>query len=62
MSLLTLGGILVVVGALLWAVNRYIPMEARIKEILNVVVIVVVVVWILNVFGFLDIVLNVRVR
>ena len=53
MSLINLIVVLVVVGVLLWLVNRYIPMEARIKSILNVVVIIVVVLWLLNVFGIL---------
>jgi hypothetical protein len=51
MTLIHLVVILVVVGLLLWLVNRYIPMEARIKSILNVVVIIVVVLWLLNIFG-----------
>jgi len=51
MSLINLIVVLVVVGVLLWLVNRYIPMEARIKSILNVVVIIAVVLWLLNVFG-----------
>jgi hypothetical protein len=42
---------LVVVGVLLWLVNRYIPMQGTIKGILNAVVVIVVVVWIVNVFG-----------
>ncbi len=42
---------LIVVGVLLWLVNSYIPMDAKIKQILNVVVIIAVVLWLLNVFG-----------
>jgi len=45
---------LVIVGVLMWAVNAYVPMEARIKQILNVVVIIVVVLWLLGLFtGYL---------
>ena len=36
---------LIVVGVLLWLVNTYIPMDAKIKKILNVVVVICVVVW-----------------
>jgi hypothetical protein len=43
--------VLVVVGVLLWLVNRFIPMQRRIKSILNGVVVIAVVLWILNVFG-----------
>jgi hypothetical protein len=45
---------LVVVGLLLWLVNNYIPMEGRIKQILNIVVIILVVLWLLSVFGVLS--------
>lgn len=42
---------LIVVGILLWLVNNYIPMASSIKTILNAVVIIVVVLWLLNIFG-----------
>jgi hypothetical protein len=42
---------LIVVGVLLWLVNRFIPMAGSIKSILNAVVVIVVVLWLLNVFG-----------
>ena len=43
--------VLIVVGVLLWLVNRYIPMAGSIKSILNAVAVIVVVLWLLNVFG-----------
>jgi len=54
MSLLSLAVTLVLVGVLLWAVNTYIPMDAKIKNILNIVVVIAVVLWLLNVFGVLS--------
>jgi hypothetical protein len=42
---------LIVVGVLLWLVNRYIPMQGTIKGILNAVVVIAVVLWIMNIFG-----------
>lgn len=42
---------LVVVGLLLWLVNRYIPMQSQIKGILNGVVVIVVVLWLMGLFG-----------
>lgn len=39
--------ILIVLGVLLWAVNTYIPMDARIKQIINAVVIIGIVIWLL---------------
>jgi flagellar biogenesis protein FliO len=43
--------VLVVVGVLLWLVNRFIPMQSTIKSILNGVVVIAVVLWLLNVTG-----------
>jgi hypothetical protein len=51
MSLISLILTIVVVGLLLWAVNTFIPMEGRIKQILNVVVIIALVLWLLSAFG-----------
>ncbi|QSA98999.1 hypothetical protein JWZ97_02745 [Methylococcus sp. EFPC2] len=45
---------LVVVGLLLWLVNSYIPMDGRIKQILNIVVIIAVILWLLSAFGILS--------
>jgi hypothetical protein len=42
---------LVIVGLALWMINNLIPMAASIKTILNVVVVVAVVIWILQVTG-----------
>ncbi len=51
MSLINLVLVLVVVGVLLWVVNTYIPMDGKIKNILNIVVVVAVVLWLLSLFG-----------
>jgi hypothetical protein len=53
MNLISLIVGLVIVGVLLWLVNNYLPMEPRIKQILNIVVIIAVVLWLLNVFGII---------
>lgn len=44
---------LVVIGVLLWAVNEFVPMDAKIKRLLNIVVVLCVVVWLLYQFGVL---------
>jgi hypothetical protein len=44
---------LIVVGVLLWLVNRFIPMQSTIKSVLNGVVVIAVVVWLVNLFGLL---------
>jgi hypothetical protein len=43
--------VLIVVGVVLWLINRFIPMQGTIKSILNAVVVIAVVLWLLNVFG-----------
>jgi len=50
MSLIHLVIILIVIGVLLWLVNSFIPMDAKIKQILNIVVVIAVVLWLLAVF------------
>jgi hypothetical protein len=45
--------VLIVVGVLLWLVNNYIPMDGKIKSILNVVVVILVILWLLQTFGLL---------
>lgn len=45
--------VLIVVGVLLWLINRYIPMAGSIKSILNAVVVIAVILWLLSVFGIL---------
>ena len=52
---------LCVVGLLLWLVNSYIPMQGQIKGILNGVVVIVVVLWLLKVFGLFDSIYKFRV-
>jgi hypothetical protein len=52
---------LIVVGILLWLVNRFIPMAASIRSILNAVVVIAVVLWLLNIFGLLAFLSNIRV-
>ena len=51
MPILTILIVLIVAGVLLYLVNSYIPMDGKIKKILNAVVVIVVVVWLLKIFG-----------
>lgn len=53
MSLISVVITLIVVGVLLWLVNTYIPMDGKIKSILNVVVVIAVILWLLFGFGIL---------
>ena len=52
---------LIVVGVLLWLVNNYIPMDGKIKSILNAVVVIVVIIWLLQTFGFLGQINGIRI-
>lgn len=61
MSLVSLVITLVVVGVLLWLINNYMPMDSKIKGILNIVVVVAVVLWLLNLLGLMDSLRGIRV-
>jgi len=50
-----------VIVVLLWLVNTYIPMDGKIKSILNAVVVIAVVLWLLQVFGLLNVLDGIRV-
>jgi len=62
MSLIGVVITLVVVGILLGLLNNYVPMDGKIKSIINVVVVIVVVVWLLQAFGLLGSLENIRIR
>jgi hypothetical protein len=53
MTLVSIVVVLVVVGLILWLINTYIPMAGAIKSLLNIVVFVVVLIWLLQVFGLI---------
>ncbi len=61
MPLIHLIIVLVVVGVLLWLVNTYVPMDAKIKQILNIVIVIAVVLWLLSAFGLLGVISEVPV-
>jgi hypothetical protein len=54
MSLISVVITLIVVGVLLWLVNAYIPMDGKIKSILNAVVVICVIIWLLYAFGIIN--------
>jgi len=54
MPLLTIVIVLIVVGVLLYLINNYIPMDRKIKSILNIVVVIVLIIWLLKAFGLLN--------
>ncbi len=50
-GLLNLFANIIVFGLLLWVVNTFIPMPMAIKNLLNVLVLIVLIVYILQFFG-----------
>lgn len=61
MPLLTLMLVIIVAGIALWLVNAYVPMTPALKNILNIVVAIVVILFCLQAFGLLDALRSVRV-
>ena len=61
MPLIQIVMVLIVVGVVLWLINRFIPMQGTIKSILNAVVVIAVVLWLLNVFGLFSSFSRIRV-
>lgn len=53
MSLINVVITLAVVGVILWLINTYLPMDGKIKNILNIVVVIAVILWLLRAFGVL---------
>jgi hypothetical protein len=51
---------LIAAGVLLWLVNRFVPMQGTVKSILNAVVVIAIVLWLLNIFGFVHALSHVR--
>jgi hypothetical protein len=62
MPLVTVVLVLIVVGVLLWLVNTFIPMDGKIKNILNAVVVIAVVIWLLQVFGLIGSLKSIRIQ
>ena len=61
MSVLAILLFLVVVGVVLWLINTYVPMDAKIKNILNIVIVIAVIVILLRAFGVWAYLANMRV-
>lgn len=53
MSVLTIIVTIVIVGVILWAINSFIPMDGKIRSILNAVVVILLIIWLLQAFGVL---------
>jgi predicted membrane protein len=54
MSILSILITLIVCGVILWAINEYIPMDGKIKKLVNIVAIISLIVWLVRVSGILN--------
>jgi hypothetical protein len=61
MDLLSFVLVLVAVGVILWAVNTHIPMDPKIRQVLNIAVVVGTVLWVLQVFGLISSLHGIRI-
>jgi hypothetical protein len=53
MSLISLVCLLIVIGVLLWIINTYLPMNGKIRNLINAVLVIALILWLLRVFGIL---------
>lgn len=53
--------VLLVVGVILWLINNYLPMDRKIKSILNIVVLIAVILWLLSAFGVIGSISTIRI-
>lgn len=51
----------IIAGLLLGLVNNYIPMDRKIKQILNIVVVIALIIWLLKAFGIFNSLINIRI-
>jgi cytochrome c biogenesis protein CcdA len=61
MPILTIVIVIIGVGVILWLINSFIPMQRTIKRVLNAVIIIILVIWLLKIFGVLDSLQNVQI-
>ncbi len=60
MSIITIIVVLIVIGLVLYLIENYVPMSPPIKTILRVVVILGLCIWLLNVFGIVNIPMRIK--
>lgn len=53
--------VLIVAGLALWLIESFIPMDAKVLRLLQAVVVIVLIVWLLRVFGIIDVFPGMRV-
>jgi hypothetical protein len=53
--------VLIIAGVALWLIESFIPMDAKILRLLQAVVVIALVVWLLRVFGIVNLLPGVHV-
>jgi hypothetical protein len=61
MNLLNVIITLIAVGAVLWLINTLIPMDGKIKSILNAVITIVVLIWLFKVFNLAHLINGIKI-
>jgi len=61
MQLLSVLIILIAFGFLLWAINKFVPMQPWVKNLVNVVAAIIIIIWLLKVFGLLQPLESIRI-
>ena len=54
MSIISILITLIICGVILWAINEYIPMDGKIKKLINIVAIIALIIWLIKVSGILN--------
>ncbi len=54
MTIIGVAARIIVCGVLLWLAETFIPMDVTIRKILRAVVVIVLVLWLLSVFGLME--------
>lgn len=61
MSLITVIIVLVVVGVILYLINKYVPMDAKVKTILNWAIVIILIIWLLRAVGLFSNIHDVKI-
>lgn len=60
MDLIALLVVLIVVGLVIYLIQGYLPMDARIKQIIIAIIIIIVIIWLLQSIGLIPHMLTVK--
>ena len=61
MSLLTVIIVLVAIGIVWYLVNQILPLPEKMKQLINIVIYIAVVLWLMRIFGLIDALSTIRI-